>query len=215
MTDLETLQNGIAELGLRLPGGAAEKLMAYRALFLEWHHAHKLTSAKHPAETMLRNLLDALTVVPWLDRAFPETAAPPTLLDAGSGVGLPGIPLALARPRLRVVTVDAGRKNVAFQQQAVSELELPKVSPRHGRVESLTGRHDIIIARYFCDLGNFIELTRRLIAPGGFWLAMKEGYPETELATLPAGIRLLDVETRAIPGWPETRHLVILTNGDA
>ncbi|MDR2788970.1 MAG: 16S rRNA (guanine(527)-N(7))-methyltransferase RsmG [Candidatus Accumulibacter sp.] len=204
------MRNGIAELGLRLPGGAAERLMAYRALFLKWNRVYKLTLAKHPPEVILRHLLDALAIVPWLDRAFPETVPPPNLLDVGSVAGLPGIPLAIARPRLRVASIDANQKKVEFQQRAVIELGLSNVTPRHGRVESLTERHDMVIARYFAETGNFIGLTRHLISPGGFWLAMKDEYPETGRAALPADIRLLGVETLAVPGWPGARYLVVL-----
>jgi 16S rRNA (guanine527-N7)-methyltransferase len=210
--ETETLRNGIAELGLRLPKGAVERLIAYRGLFLKWNRAYNLTLAKHPSEAMSRHLLDTLAIVPWLDRTFPETAFSPSLLDVGSGAGLPGIPLALARPRLRVVLNDANQKKVMFQQQAVIELGLLNVTPRHGRVESLAGQHNMVISRYFSEIGHFIEQTRHLIAPGGFWLAMKDRYPETELAALPAGTRLLDVETLTVPGFPETRHLVILTD---
>ncbi|MDR3158257.1 MAG: 16S rRNA (guanine(527)-N(7))-methyltransferase RsmG [Zoogloeaceae bacterium] len=210
--DIGALRNGLAELGLQIPEGAAKSLMAYRELFLKWNRVYNLTLVKHPSETVLRHLLDTLAIVPWLDRAFPETAFPPNLLDVGSGAGLPGIPLAIARPRLRVVLIDADRKKVAFQQKAVIELGLPNVTPRHGRAESLTGSYDIVISRYFAGIGNFLELTRHLIAPGGFWLAMKDEYPETEPAALPAGIRLLGVETLTVPGLPDARRLAVLTD---
>jgi 16S rRNA (guanine527-N7)-methyltransferase len=208
--DLAILEDGIAALGLTLPAGVAERLIRYRDLLLKWNRVYNLTSIRHPTDVISHHLLDALAIVPWLDRILAEAALSPEILDVGSGAGLPGIPLALARPHLRVTLVDAVQKKTAFQQQAVIDLGISNVTPRHGRVETLAGCHAIIVSRAFAELGKLAALTRHLVAPGGFWLAMKGQYPGKELTDLPAGICLRATEMLSVPGLSAKRHLAIL-----
>ncbi|MDR3322932.1 MAG: 16S rRNA (guanine(527)-N(7))-methyltransferase RsmG [Zoogloeaceae bacterium] len=203
--DLAALQDGIAALRLELPVGAAEKLLTYRDLLLKWNRTYNLTALKDPAEAISHHLLDSLAVLPWLAETGEKT-----LLDVGSGGGLPGIPLAIARPDWRVTLIDAVQKKAAFLRQAAIELELPHVEARHGRVEEMTSRYSRIVSRAFAQLADFVTLTRPLLAPDGCWLAMKGQYPETELAALPEYIRVVQIKPLNIPGLGAERHLVVL-----
>jgi 16S rRNA (guanine527-N7)-methyltransferase len=215
LEDLATLENGIATLGLQLPEGAAARLMAYCDLLLKWNRTYNLTALKTPGEIITHHLLDALSILPWLDRCLPQASPAPEILDVGSGAGLPGIPLALARPHLRVTLIDAIQKKTAFQQQAAIELQSTNLVPRHGRVESCPareGNYAVIVSRAFSDLGTFIAATRHLLAPGGTWLAMKGRYPETECSGLSGKARVRDVIPLKVPGLPAERHLLILND---
>ncbi|MDR0737156.1 MAG: 16S rRNA (guanine(527)-N(7))-methyltransferase RsmG [Zoogloeaceae bacterium] len=203
---LATLQNGIAALGLALPEGAAEKLLAYRDLLMKWNRAYNLTAAKTPEEIVTHHLLDSLAILPWVDAEGLNAA----MLDVGSGGGLPGLVIAVARPDLPVTLVDAVRKKAVFLRQAVIELGLMNVTSRHGRVESLDGRHAVITSRAFAELADFVALTRHLLAPGGHWLAMKGKKPDAELAALPAWIQVSGIWPLAVPGLDAKRHLVML-----
>jgi 16S rRNA (guanine527-N7)-methyltransferase len=149
--------------------------------------------------------------------ASPQVTNLSSVLDVGSGGGLPGIPLAIARPELHITLTDAVQKKTAFLQQVVIELGLAHVEVRHSRVENLAGRYDLITSRAFAELADFVVLTRHLIAPGGYWLAMKGQYPEAELAALTqsaADIRVKAVEPLKVPGLDGERHLVILQTAD-
>lgn len=202
MSDREQLLLGIQALGLDLPAKAADQLLAYRDLMLKWNRTYNLTALKDPARMVSHHLLDSLAILPWV--------AGPELLDVGSGAGLPGIPLAIARPDLRVTLVDAVQKKAAFQRQAAIELGLANVQVLHGRVEELQGRYGMITSRAFADLADFVRLTRSLLAPGGRWLAMKGLAPEQELAALPAGVQVTGLHPLRVPGLDAARHLVIL-----
>lgn len=196
------LASGLAALGLDLPNPAPEKLLAYRDLLLKWNKTYNLTALRDPEQAISHHLLDSLAVLPWIESG--------NLLDVGSGGGLPGIPLAIARPDLQVTMVDAVQKKATFLQQAAIELELPNARALHARVETLAGQYTQITSRAFSDLAEFTRLTRHLLAPSGRWLAMKGVRPEEEMATLPEGIRIDAIEPLSVPGLDAERHLIIL-----
>jgi 16S rRNA (guanine527-N7)-methyltransferase len=205
-----TLQDGIAALGLALPEDAPQKLLAYRDLLLKWNRAYNLTAIKTPEAIVTHHLLDSLAVLPWLDRALNDMPPGSALLDVGSGAGLPGIPLAIARPEIRLTLIDAVQKKTVFLRQAAIELGLSQVDVRHVRAEEFVGRYAVIVARALTQLPDFIALTRHLIAPDGYWLAMKGQYPAEELAKLPADIQIAAVEPLKTPGLAAERHLALL-----
>ncbi len=194
------LADGIAELGLTLPTGAEARLEAFMALLAKWNKSYNLTAIRDPDQMVTHHLLDSLAVLPHL-------GAVETLADVGSGAGLPGLTLAMARPELRITSVEASQKKVAFQQQAKIEFKLTNVSIHCGRVERLKGTFDVVISRAFSDLAEFVglagHLTDRL-------LAMKGAYPGTEIEGLPTGWRLAEAIKLNVPGLAAERHLLIL-----
>jgi 16S rRNA (guanine527-N7)-methyltransferase len=134
------------------------------------------------------------------------------LLDVGSGAGLPGIPLALYRPDTQVTLLDSNHKKAAFLNQAVIELKLPNAEVCSERVESWQAqqRFDVIISRAFSEMGEFVRITRHLLAPGGTFAAMKGLHPYEEIEKLPPDCRLQQVLPLAIPGLEDARHLVLI-----
>ncbi|MDR2625375.1 MAG: 16S rRNA (guanine(527)-N(7))-methyltransferase RsmG [Zoogloeaceae bacterium] len=210
--DLAALRDGIAEMRLALPAGAAKTLLAYRDLLLKWNRVYNLTAVKTPEEILTHHLLDSLAILPWLDRVLADAApSAASLLDVGSGGGLPGLVLAIARPELPVTLVDAVQKKTAFLHQAASELALKNLTVRHARIESLQGQYAAITARAFAGLAEFVGLTRPLLAPNGHWLAMKGQKPDAELAALPAWVQVRAVQALSVPGLDAERHLIICT----
>ncbi|MDR2837522.1 MAG: 16S rRNA (guanine(527)-N(7))-methyltransferase RsmG [Azonexus sp.] len=196
------LASGLAALGLELPPGAERQLLAFRDLLLKWNKTYNLTAVRDPDAAIASHLLDSLAILPSL--------ATGSLLDVGSGGGLPGIPLAIARPGLPVTLVDAVQKKTDFLRQAAIELGLSNVNVRHARVEDMTGQYAQITARALTSLKQFVDLTRHLLAPGGRWLAMKGVRPADEIAALPDDITVDAVLPLAIPGLDAERHLLIL-----
>jgi 16S rRNA (guanine527-N7)-methyltransferase len=200
-----TLAAGLAELGLDLPDAVQRKLLAFRDLLLKWNRTYNLTALRDPEQAVSHHLLDSLAILPHVGAG--------ALLDVGSGGGLPGIPLAIARPELAVTLVDAVQKKTTFLQQAAIELGLKNVAVHHARVEEMRGQYAQISSRAFADLARLVDLTRHLLEPGGRWLAMKGVRPDDEIAALPADVAVEAVVPLTVPGLDAERHLLILKAG--
>ena len=199
------LAAGLATLGLDLPAAAQQKMLAFRDLLLKWNKIYNLTALRDPQQAISHHLLDSLVILPHVVDG--------NLLDVGSGGGLPGIPLAIARPELAVTMVDTVQKKATFLQQAAIELGLKNVAVHHARVEEMSGQYAQISSRAFAELALFVSLTRHLLAPGGRWLAMKGVRPDAEINALPADIQVEAVIPLTVPGLAAERHLIILKAG--
>ena len=199
------LAAGLAELGLSLPQAAQERMLAFCWLLLKWNKTYNLTALRDPQQALSHHLLDSLAIVPHVGAG--------ALLDVGAGGGLPGIPLAIARPQLSVSLVDTVQKKATFLQQAAIELGLRNLRVHHARVEQMTGQYAQISSRAFADLKTFVELTRHLLAPDGCWLAMKGAYPAEEIAALAPDIVVERTLALTVPGLAAERHLIFLKVG--
>jgi 16S rRNA (guanine527-N7)-methyltransferase len=131
MTPRAALDRGLGEMELALPAGAHAKLLEYVALIVKWNRTYNLTAIRDPLAMVTHHLLDSLSVLPHL-----PLAAQARLADAGSGAGLPGIPLAIAQPGWRVALAESSQKKAAFLRQAAIELSLGNVEVHEGRVEN-------------------------------------------------------------------------------
>jgi 16S rRNA (guanine527-N7)-methyltransferase len=134
------------------------------------------------------------------------------LLDAGSGGGFPGIPIAVARPDVQVTLLDSNHKKCAFLNQAIAELGLKNVGVVCERVESWrpAERLDFIVSRALAEIAEVIALAGHLLAPGGVIAAMKGIHPFEEIERVPAGFRVRQVHALAVPGLGAERHLVLI-----
>ncbi len=202
MTPQDKLEAGLRAMGLDLSPAVQQKLMDYLALIAKWNKVHNLTAVRDVDEMVTLHLLDSLAVLPHIQ--------PGDLLDVGSGAGLPGIPLALARPDLNITLLDSIHKKSAFQRQAKAVLGLDNVQVVCSRVEEYrpAQKFDQIISRAFSEIAEFVRLTRHLLADDGRWLAMKGVYPYEEIAQLP-GVSA-EVLSLTVPGLEAQRHLVFL-----
>lgn len=207
--DAATLADAAAALGLTLTDEALQRLCAFGELLLKWNRVYNLTAIRNPAEVLTHHLLDSLAVLPKLDSVT-------RLADVGSGAGLPGAVLAIARADLQVSSVEAVNKKASFQQQLKIELQLDNFIVFNRRVEQLKaaelpgGGADGVISRAFSSVGSFVAVAGHLLAPGGALYAMKGGYPHAELAELPAGWKEDAVHVLHVPGLDAERHLLVL-----
>jgi 16S rRNA (guanine527-N7)-methyltransferase len=204
MNAADQLNRGLIALGLTLKRDIQQDLLDYIALIDKWNRVHNLTAIREPEKMVSHHLLDSLAVAPHLQAK--------RLLDVGSGAGLPGIPLALAYPEMRVTLLDSNHKKAAFLNQVVMELKLKNAEVCAERVESwqTKDRFDVIISRAFSDIGEFVRVTRHLLAPGGVFAAMKGLHPYEEIEKLPPDCKVLQVLPLAIPGLEGARHLVLI-----
>lgn len=196
-------------MGLALTGAQIEQLQAFASLLSRWSRVHNLTAITAEAQIVSHHLLDSLALVgPLRDVVARHAATPVRILDVGAGGGLPGIPLAIACPQMQITLIDAVQKKTAFLTQAALELRLSNVRVVHGRVEAMAGEFDVITARAFAALADFVAWTRHLLAPGGAWLAMKGRIDPAEIAALPPSVHVVSVLPLAVPGLTEERHLL-------
>jgi 16S rRNA (guanine527-N7)-methyltransferase len=198
------LADGVAQLGLSLPQPTQQRLLDYLSLLTKWNQAYNLTAVRDPSEMVSQHLLDCLAVVPYVSAL--------TILDVGSGAGLPGVPLALALPNAQVTLLDSSQKKTAFLRQAVIELGLGNATIECARVERwpTAESFELVISRALSDLSEFVTLAGRLVAAGGALAAMKGVYPHEELAHLPHGFRLRQAQALSVPGLHAVRHLLLL-----
>lgn len=200
------LADGIAALALDLNAAAQSQLLVYLQLLAKWNQAYNLTAIRRLGEMVTKHLLDSLAVIPYLQGG--------RILDAGTGAGLPGIPLAIAYPEREFVLLDSNGKKAAFLRQACQTLNLKNVKTVNERVETYSEPpgFDSIVSRAFASIADMLQLTQHLLAPGGQFLAMKGVYPAAELQALPAPYKLLASRTLLIPGLDAERHLICIGN---
>ena len=205
MTLAESLAQGIAELDLRVSADIQRKLLDYLALIVKWNRVHNLTAVRESAKMVSAHLLDCLAVVPYLKAS--------TVLDIGSGAGLPGIPLALMWPHARVSLLDSNHKKTVFLKQATIELGLDNTEVVCDRVENWRPQQqfELVISRAFSALPDFLRCAGEHCSARGTIAAMKGVYPHEELAQLPPGFKLRGVQPLKVPGLQAERHLVLIT----
>jgi 16S rRNA (guanine527-N7)-methyltransferase len=169
------LQAGFSQLGLQLD---PEPFLAYLGLLQTWNQAYNLTAVREAEQQVGLHILDSLAVLPWLHGQ--------RILDVGSGAGLPGIPLALARPDVQMVLLDSNGKKTRFLQEVKRALGLSQVEVVHARAENYhpTQGFDTVISRACSDLHQLMVWTDHLVQPYGIWLAMKGRTPVEELAAI-------------------------------
>jgi len=201
----QQLHQGVSNLGLDLPAVAETQLLQFLQLLAKWNHAYNLTAVREPPEMVTRHLLDSLVLLPYVHG--------PRVLDIGTGPGLPGIPLAVARPDCLFTLLDANAKKTRFVTQAVGELGLKNVEVVQERVENYRPeqKFDTLVTRAFSSIADMLTSARHLCAPGGRFLAMKGTYPEKELAAIPVDFAIIEVLALKVPGLDAARHLAIIT----
>lgn len=203
---LPQLSAGVEALGLQsvLSIEMQEQCLTYLSLLQKWNKVYNLTAVRDPQEMLVLHLLDSLSVLPHIQSG--------PLLDVGSGGGLPGLLIAIARPDVEVTTIDTVQKKAIFMRQMKAELGLKNAQVVHGRVEAYQAPSPFpqIISRAFSDVALFKQLTTHLIAPNGRWLAMKGLLPTEELEQ--AGIVPTEVIRLQVPNLQAERHLIVFEN---
>ena len=197
-----TLSQGIDRLGLSLDAGVQLQLLDYVALLEKWNRVYNLTGNKTRGQMIVQHLLDSLSVAPWLRG--------PHIADIGTGAGLPGIPLALARPGFSFVLVDTQQKKTRFVRQAMIELGLTNVEVVQARAANYRppALFTTVVSRAFASAADFVREAGHLCALDGLILAMKGRYPETELKEIPEPYRVVAVTELTVPGLDAERHLI-------
>ena len=194
------LTEGLQQMQIEFSAAEQEQLLEYLQLLTKWNKVFNLTAIRDPDEMVSRQLLDSLSILPWVRGA--------RVLDVGTGAGLPGIPLAIACQDIHFTLLDSNGKKTRFVQQAVAQLGLKNVAVVNERIEHFQDPRgfEVITSRAFASLADFVASTGHLLAPGGRWLAMK-GLADKEQDELPGDL-CYRVHPLTIPGCTGERHLL-------
>ena len=166
LNDKAQLESGMQNLGFENSSQIISKLLIYKNLLIKWNKSFNLTSVKN-TEIVTHHFLDCLAVSPFIKSS--------TLLDVGTGAGLPGIVIAIVNPDIKVSLIDKVGKKITFIKRIIAELEIKNIETYHERVELLTSeeKYDGIISRAFSNMEVFIKSTKHLIKSQGVWYGMK------------------------------------------
>ncbi|MGL6159577.1 16S rRNA (guanine(527)-N(7))-methyltransferase RsmG [Microbulbifer sp.] len=201
------LLEAAGQLSVDLPREQQDKLLQYLELFARWNAAYNLSAIRDPAQMLERHIIDSLSVVNLCGHDSDS------LIDVGSGGGLPGIPLAIVHPARPVTLLDSNGKKARFLFQVASQLPLANVQVINERVEEFSpgAKFDGVVSRAFASLADMILGSEHLLAPGGKFYAMKGRLPQDELSALPKGIKVEQVRPLSVPGCGAERHLIVLS----
>jgi 16S rRNA (guanine527-N7)-methyltransferase len=212
--DAAVLAQALPALGLAIDADVQERLLDYLDLLAKWNAVYNLTAIRDRGQMLVQHLFDCLAIVaPLRTRGLLAPGA--TVLDVGSGGGLPGALLAILDRSVDVHCVDAVSKKAAFVAQLRADLGVPNLHAHHARVEQLRAPGDLapatlIVSRAFASLAQFVECSAHLLAPGGTWAAMKGQMPDDEIAALPASVGVVSAIKLDVPGLQARRHLLLL-----
>jgi 16S rRNA (guanine527-N7)-methyltransferase len=205
-TLLQQIESGCDALDISLADDQQLKLKQYVELLVKWNKVYNLTSVRDASEMVSRHILDSLTILPHLKGN--------SLLDVGTGAGLPGIPIAIAFPEMAVTLLDTNSKKTRFLQQAKAELGLENVTVVHARVEEADlPKFAMVTARAFASIEDIIDLTGQHCDDAGSLLLMKGVRPDDELEAIGSGFKLQDVLPLDVPGCEGERHLIRILKG--
>ncbi len=187
----ESLERGLAQLGLEASPGQVESLYGLAQRVSAWGERINLTGHRGALAVVQRLVLDAAALL----RAAPGHAS---LADLGSGAGFPGLPIAILRPELRVTLVEARQRRHYFQRAVCRELGLGNVSAVHGRAEALVATpHGAVVAQAVAQADRVLSWMLPWAEPGGWLLVPGGEHPPTLTAT--AGVREIEVRRYCVP----------------
>lgn len=212
----EIIRNGLAELGLldQVPPEAPEQLAEYGRLMLEKNQVMNLTAITDPEQAARLHMLDSAALLLCADFQGEKT-----LIDVGTGAGLPGLPLKILVPSLQVTLLDSLGKRVDWLGELCQELHLPDVTLLKGRAEELSRQkehregYDVAVSRALASMPVLAELCLPYVKPGGLFLAMKSNKTDEEIDAARAIIQTLGGEDPFVMDYllPETEiyHRVV------
>lgn len=205
--NLEQLDKGLSLLDLNLSAHQKNQLDDFSSFLFRWNKTYNLTALVDQNDILTHHILDSVAVSNVFREYLKEDSK---IIDVGSGGGLPAMPLAILFPDNHFYLVDTVGKKCAFLKQSALMLGLKNVDVYHSRVENLSNKKfDLITSRAFSSLKIFIDLSKNLISPNGYWLALKGQYPKKEIDELGLEYKV-HVHEISVPFLQENRHLVAI-----
>jgi 16S rRNA (guanine527-N7)-methyltransferase len=195
------------------------QLDAYLDTLIEKNKQLNLTRITDRAEAEVKHVADALTLLPFIDislsKAEPKLVPlGQNLADVGTGGGIPGVILAIARPQVRVTLIDSTRKKLVAVQEICDAIGVKNVRTLHARVETVDERFDWVVSRAVADVKTLLEWCLPLMHPGTWFLALKGPKAAREVQEAQKLIKRYDLRTSIerlpFPGL-EGHAIVVMT----
>ena len=214
---MEKLNQGAVKLGLQLSPEQLEQFLIYCQELLDWNQRMNLTAITDCEGAQIKHFLDSLT----LTLAWPHATTDLHLIDVGTGAGLPGIPLKILWPDIRMVLLDSTAKKATFLNHIKDRLVLHDLEIVVGRAEEVAHdaryreRFDIVLSRAVAALPALVELTLPFCNIGGRFIAQKKGSIEPEMndaggAIGKLGGRLHEIKRVDLEEFADERWLVVI-----
>lgn len=210
-TQQQDLEIGLRELNLNCSPQQFEKLLKYLELLQRWNKAFNLTAIRDPLQMVRLHLLDSLAINPYVQGLK-------SIIDVGTGPGLPGIPLAILNPEINFTLLDSNGKKTRFLFQAINELKLTNASEINHRAEAYKPNQlfDAVISRAFSAISDMLNQCDHLVSDQGCFLAMKGKKPDSELSQMTKAYKVVEVNEVNVPLIDSERHLIkIIKTGGA
>lgn len=199
----DTLAQAINELGLSLSETQQRTLLLYLDQLLLWNKAYNLTAITDPKEALIKHVIDCLAIIPHLPSG--------SLLDIGTGAGLPAVIIAICQPERACTALDSNQKKIRFIKQISSELGLHNMQPIASRIEAHEASYEVVTSRAFASLIDFVHVAQSRLAAEGRLCAMKGKAPsDEELQALEHDWRI-DTIKLTVPRLYDSRHLIELS----
>jgi len=211
LTQQQDLETGLRELNLNCSSLQLEKLLKYLELLQRWNKAFNLTAIRDPLQMVRLHLLDSLAIHPYVQGLK-------SIIDVGTGPGLPGIPLAILNPEINFTLLYSNGKKTRFLFQAINELKLTNASEINHRVEAYQPNQlfDAVISRAFSSISDMLNQCDHLVSDQGCFLAMKGKKPDSELSQMSKAYKVIEVSEVNVPLIDSERHLIkIIKTGGA
>lgn len=199
---MEKLNFGARKLGLHLSPRQLEQFDIYYQELVDWNQRINLTAITDYEEVQIKHFLDSLAVT--LAWQQPIDNADFRLIDVGTGAGIPGIPLKILSPDIRLVLLDATAKKATFLHHLKDKLGLDNVEIVVGRAEDVAHKiqyregFDLVLSRAVAPLPTLVELTLPFCTIGGSFIAQKKGATDLEISSARQAINLLGGNLREV-----------------
>jgi 16S rRNA (guanine527-N7)-methyltransferase len=182
----ERLEKACQTLSLEPTKQQQEKLLEYLSQLLKWNKTYNLTAIRDPEQALVQHIFDSLAIIKPLKNYFHQKELDKkTVLDVGSGAGLPGVIIATMIPEALVTCVDTVEKKMTFVRQVSGVLALENLKALHQRVELIQDqKFEIVTSRAFATLQDFATLAGANVEKNGKLLAMKGKIPLDEISNL-------------------------------
>lgn len=196
------LRDGLSLLEIDLSEDLILKMFKFAKLVHKWNKVYNLTAVRSLDGVINRHILDSLTIARYVENNT-------RVIDVGSGAGFPGVPLAIVRDDLVVALAECNGRKSSFLRQVISDLGLSNVGVVNSRIEDFTPKKkfDVVVSRAFSSLGNICEISKPILNPDGYVLAMKGMYPSAELDEIDYSYEVFDLQ---LLGDDVQRHLVLI-----
>ena len=197
------LAQAIDELGLTLSAQQQRTLLLYLDQLLLWNNAYNLTAITDPVEALIKHIIDCLAIITHLPSG--------SLLDIGTGAGLPAVIIAICQPERQCTALDSNQKKIRFIKQISSELGLSNMQPIASRIEAHEASYEVVTSRAFASLIDFVEVAQPRLAGNGHLCAMKGKAPsDEELQALSDAWQIRTIALK-VPRLQDSRHLIELS----